>query len=111
MNQEDSDLESFLKAVSEHWMAVSKRDTKKANSYSDTSQEIVSRWMEQGVAISILQTLLSSDSLEVRFSAASHLHTLGRKDLSVPALRSVRDSGANSPALFARVILMRDGYM
>lgn len=110
MNQADADLEHFLTAISEHWMAVSKRNTKKANAYSEASQKIVSRWVDKGVAISILQTLLSSNSLEVRFSAASHLHTLGRTDLSVPALRSVRDSGANSPALFARVILMRDGY-
>lgn len=101
------DKKKFIQSAEAHWQALRERNVDLANAETAAGGEIVRRWVDAGKAVEFLEPLLSDDSLEVQFAAASHLYTLGHVDLAIPVLQKLQEAKTGFVAMSARLILMR----
>lgn len=102
-----NDRREFEKTALGYWEKIQENDSRKANDATRKGDRIVAKWAKIGRANDLLIPLLTSESPEVRFTAASHLLLHGFSIDAVPILEELelRPIGFVAPA--AQIILKR----
>ena|SRR6266480_924503 len=82
----------FREAALNFWVALTEKDSDRANEETATCERIVAEWAEKGRVLEFLQPLIKDADDEVRFAAASISLNYGAADLGIPVLEGLRES-------------------